>query len=129
MTSRLAALGAAAGLVLTLLVATAPAANAAWGTQHTFHGAKVQLCKVRTTGGYRVKVRVDNRGGRHTHHGSVGRTRNRQYDGVQVRAAAGRISTMKAVTYRAGDQLSWGAGEGEGINFGDAARIGLIPLC
>ena len=129
MTTRLAALGTVAGLVLTLLVATGPAAHAGWRTQHSFHGAKVQLCKVRGDGRLRIRVRVDNRNGRHTHHGSLGRTRNGRYTGVVVRAAAGRVSTVKALTYRAGDDLSWGGGETEGINFGDAVRLGRVPVC
>lgn len=129
MISRLSALGAVAALVLSLLVATAPAANAGWKSQHTFHGAKVQLCKVRTDGGHRVKVRLDNRRGRHTHTGSFGRVRNGKYTGAQVRAAAGRISGTKAVAVRAGDQLSWGGGEAEGISFGDVAFIRQIPVC
>jgi hypothetical protein len=130
MKTRLAALGTTSGLVLALLLAVAPSAHAAWGTQHTFHGAKVQLCKMTTAGGStRVRVRVDNRGGEHTHHGSVGRTRNGEYHSVQVRAAAGRVSSVKAITYRLGDDLDWGGGEGEGINFGDSTRIGRIPAC
>lgn len=129
MTSRLAALGTVAGLALTTVLVTAPAADAAWKTQQTFHGAKVQLCKTPAAGGWRVKVRVDNRNGDHVHHGSIGRTRNGKYAGVQVRAAAGRISPTKSVLYRAGDQLDWGGGEGEGINFGDMAVIGQITRC
>jgi hypothetical protein len=129
MTSRLAALAATLGLTLTLLVAAAPSASAAWKTQHTFHGAKVQLCKARMSGGWRVKVRLDNRNGKHVHHGAVGRDRNGIYDGVEVRAAAGRVSGVKSVTYRRGDDLLWGGGEGEGINFGDGTTIGRITVC
>lgn len=129
MTSRPTALAAAVGLTLGLLVATAPSASAAWQTQQTFHGAKVQLCKVRISGGWRIKVRLDNRRGDHVHHGAVGRDRNGRYTGVQVRAAAGRISSVKSVTYRAGDDLSWGGGEGEGINFGDMTTPGRISAC
>lgn len=129
MTSRLTALIVAVGLAFAGLVATAPSASAAWSTQHTFHGAKVQLCKARISGGWRVKVRLDNRNGKHVHHGSVGRTRGNDSVFATVRAAAGRVSGVKSVTYRAGDELSWGGGETEGINFGDQARIGRIAAC
>ena len=129
MTSRPAALAALAALILGLLVATAPSAHAAWDTQYRTHGAKIQLCKVPGDGYYRVRVRVDNRRGKHTHHGSVGRTRNGRYVGVVVRAAAGKVSRTKSVIYRNGDELSSGAGHQEGINFGDAARIQNIPRC
>lgn len=129
MSPRPAALTAAVALVLGLLVATAPAAQAAWGTQQTFHGAKVQLCKVRGDGYHRIRVRLDNRRGKHTHHGSVGRTRDNRYHGVIVRARAGKVSATKSIVYRSGDQLDWGGGEGEGINFGDAVRLGRVPRC
>lgn len=126
MTPRPAALATLAGLVLSSVLAVAPAAHAAWRTEHTFHGAKLQLCKAAP---WRIKVRVDNRNGDHTHHGSVGYTRNGDYDGVQVRAAAGRVSKARTITYRAGDELSWGGGEGEGINFGDLLRPAGLPRC
>lgn len=129
MTSRLTALIVAVGLALAGLVATAPSASAAWKTQHTFHGAKVQLCKARMAGGWRIKVRVDNRNGDHVHHGSIGRTRGNRSTFQTVRAAAGRISPVKSVTYRAGDTLDWGGGETEGINFGDMTTPSRISVC
>ena len=121
--SRALALTAMPGLVLATSLATAPAAHAAWSTQHTFHGAKVQVCK--TANGQRLKVRVDNRRGNHPHTGSV----NVGEAYVQVRAAAGRISGTKAIAFAPGDDLSWGGGEAAGIHFGDMIVLRKVSRC
>lgn len=132
MTSRLAALGLLTGLLIGLCLVVPPASQAAWGTQHTFHGAKLQLCKTRSEGSSRydvLRMRLDNRGARHVHHGSIGRNRNGRYTGVMVRAAAGRMSSVKSITFRSTDELIWGGGEGEGINFGDTVRLRDVRVC
>lgn len=128
---RLAALSSVAALVLTLLVVTAPAANAAWFTYYREHGAKVQVCKIRNQAdnSYTLKVRVDNRSASHAHTASLARTRRGEFAEVVVRAAAGRISSAKSLGYRVGDGLDWGFGEGNGISLGDIAFISDFPRC
>jgi hypothetical protein len=130
MTSRLAALTAAVGLVLTLLVATAPGASAAWGSVITIHGARLQVCKVPLGDGrQRLKVRLDNTRGGHTHLGGISRTRNGQRQDVDLRAAAGRVSQVRSLVWRRGDELSGGIGEVTGEGAGGGFSPGDVPRC
>ena len=127
---RLVSLASAAVLTGALLVSTAPAANAAWRTQHAFHGAKVQMCKVHVEGQrFELRVRVDNRDGKHAHTGAIFRTRNGTTATAMARAGAGGVSGYKALMVRSGDKLQSGAGEGEGIGMGDLLRLSDTPRC
>lgn len=129
--ARRAGVAAAACLLASgLLVSTAPAASAAWFTQHALHGAKIQVCKVHVEGQrYRVRVRVDNRNGKHVHVGQVQRTRNGNTASVTARAGAGAVSGAKSILVRTGDQLGSSAGESNGTVLGDTLRLGDLPRC
>ncbi len=127
---RLVSLASAAVVTGTLLVSTAPAANAAWGTQLMFHGATVQACKVHVEGQrFQLRVRVNNRGGKHAHTGAIFRIRNGNTASAMVRAGAGRVSGYKSLVVRSGDRLEAGAGEGDGIGLGAIFRLKDTPRC
>lgn len=132
MTKRLAVLGALTCLVLSSLAITAPAANAAWRNVMQIHGAKLQLCKVPLADGRtRIKARLDNRGGDHTHLGGVSAASDSDQPGrIEFRTGAGRLSPVKSMVFRRGERfLSAGMGETTGEGAGGDAAIRDLPRC
>lgn len=130
MKTRLTVLGLLTALLLAPMALLAPAANAAWGSVVTIHGARLQVCKVALGDGrQRIKVRLDNTRGGHTHLGGVSRTRGGQRQSVDLRAAAGRRSDVKSLVWRRGDQLSGGIGEVTGEGAGGGFSPGDVPRC
>ncbi len=87
------------------------------------------MCKVRVTGGYRIKVRLDNRRATHTHIGGLYRSRNGNTAQVRVKAARGRVSATKALLWRPGYQLSVGIGELDGRGLGGGIYPSSIARC
>ena len=130
MTKRLTALGVLPGLVLGALVLTGPAADAAWHDAMQIHGGKLQVCKVPLDGGRtRVKVRLDNRGASHAHLGGITRVRGDDQVQRNLRAAAGRLSDVKSLVLRRGDQLGAGMGETTGEGAGGELPLSTVSRC
>lgn len=130
MTHRLPVLGLLTALLLAPATLLAPAANASWGTVTAVHGARLQVCKVALGDGrQRLKVRLDNTRGAHTHLGGVSRTRNGHRLDVDLRAATGRRSGVETLVWRRGDLLTGGVGEVTGEGAGGDFSIGDVRRC
>lgn len=134
--ARLTALGMTAAAVPAALVITAPSADAAWKTVSRLHGARVELCKTHRSGDeYRIKMRLDNRAGKHTHVGGVSRVKDfRTVDSAGVRPAAGKVSKTKSIVWRTrwskdGQWISAGIGETNGQGHGGEVGFNQIPNC
>ena len=129
-TTRLTALGALTGLLLTSATVVAPSANAAWTTWGNRHGAKPQVCKVPLSGGsVRIKVRVDARQASHAHRVTIFRDRNGSFREIEVRAAAGRISGTNSIVLARGDEAGLTVHEPDGGAGGDMLQLGRITRC
>lgn len=129
-TTRLTALGALTGLLLTPLTLVAPAATAAWTSWGTIHGSRAQVCKVPLAGGStRVKLRVDNRGAGHAHRVSLFRDRNGSFHEIAVRAGAGQVSGVKSLVLAPGDEAGVTTHEPNGGAAGDMLRLGMVARC
>lgn len=114
-----------AGLGAASLVSALPAEAANWQTGAAVHKARTQLCKQPAAGGFRVKVRLDNSRGDHTHLGGVSGS-GRSAD---VRAAAGEVSKVKSIVVSAGATISVGIGEPTGEGLGDTLPVRQVGNC
>lgn len=114
-----------AGLGAASLVSALPAEAANWDTVAAVHKARTQACKQAVAGGFKVKVRLDNSRGDHTHLGgasSGGRS-------VEVRAAAGEVSKVKSFVVGPNAQISAGIGEPTGEGLGDTFPVRTLGTC
>lgn len=129
-TTRLTALGALTGLLLTALVLVAPTANAAWTTWGTIHGSKAQVCKVPLgDGSTRVKLRLDNRGAAHAHRVSLFRDRAGSFREIAVRAEAGAVSGVKSLVLARGDEAGVTTHDPDGGAAGEMLRLSAVARC
>jgi hypothetical protein len=130
MKHRITVLGLLAASALAPATVLAAPAHAAWEPLVTIHGAKLQVCKEPLGNGrQRVKVRLDNRGGDHTHLGGISRTRGDKRQSVELRVRAGRISQVDSIVWRRGDALTGGIGETNGQGAGTDFTPGDVPRC
>lgn len=130
MTTRLTVLGMLTCLVLGTMAFTGPAAHAAWTTQMRIHGAKLQLCKEPLGDGRtRMKVRLDNRAGSHTHLGGMSRTRDGEQVNANFRTPAGQLSGVKSLIWQRGDYFTAGMGEPTGEGAGGDFVLSNIARC
>lgn len=125
MTSRrIAALAGAALLGSSLIPLSTGSAQAASGFRAvvTSHGAKIEACKVKTNGGWRVKARLNNRGSNHAHRGGASGRAGK----VSFRAAKGKMSKAKRIpgVYRASEFISGGLD-----NVGAGAPVSWLRRC
>ena len=118
-----------APLVAVLLVTTSPPADAAWTQLTRIHDARLHACKVRQRHGWRIKLRINNRGGEHTHLGRIYRHRNGDYVTLQVRARAGRISKVKGINWRRGDAMDSGVFDTSGVGGGGGFHPSELERC
>lgn len=111
---------------VTALTVPAPA-QAAWETVTVVHDARLQLC-VQPVSGARpwIRVRLDNRAGRHAHRGSLGREGGAT---VTVRAAAGRWSDVGRLRWRVGGSYSSGISDLSGAGAGGGVDPRRLPRC
>jgi hypothetical protein len=125
---RLAA-AAVSSLVLAAasVVAAAPAHAADWTTVMAVHKSKTQLCKTAVPGGYRVKIRLDNRASDHPH--LAGMSKGSQGAQANVKAAAGEVSKVKSLVIGRGDELVVGMGEPTGEGMGGDQSLARIGSC
>lgn len=117
--------GAVAATALLLVTAT-PAA-AAWKTETTVHGAKLQACRATVDGKPVLKVRLDNRKGKHAHRGGIHRVGSEQ--SRTLRAAAGRISAVRQIGAPAGASFETYVGDINGPSAGGGVDVSRLPRC
>lgn len=101
-----------------LAVPTSAQAAKKWHRVDAMHGAKAQACKERSGTGWRIYIRVDNRGGSHWHRAELGNNSGRKY--VEVRTGAGRVSGVKSVWTTRGFSVGMGDANGD--------RGGWMPM-
>jgi hypothetical protein len=114
------------GLGSATVVAAAPAHAADWTTIVALHKGKAQLCKEPAAGGWRVRIRLDNRASAHGHTANLSRNRSRVFS---VRAQAGEVSKTKSVVVQRGDELSVGLAEPSGAGLGGSAQLSSVGRC
>lgn len=117
----------AAVAATALLLATATPATAAWKTETVVHGAKLQACRATVDDRPVLKIRLDNRQGKHAHRGGIHRTGSQQ--SRTVRAAAGRISAVKQIGAPAGASFETFVGEIDGPSAGGGVDVSRLPRC
>lgn len=110
-----------------LLLATAAPSAAAWKTETTVHGAKLQACRSTVDDRPVIQVRLDNRSGEHAHRGGIHRVDSEQ--SRTVRAAAGRISRVKRIGAPAGSGFDTFVGEINGPSAGGGVDVSRLPRC
>lgn len=113
------------GLGAASVVSTLPAEAAGWGTVMSVHKSRTQLCKEPVSGGWKVKIRLDNRSSDHGHNAgmSVGP------DSVTVRAKAGEVSKVKSLVVNRGEELTVGMGEPTGEGMGGDQELAQVGAC
>ncbi|WP_182525861.1 hypothetical protein [Nocardioides dongkuii] len=106
-------------MLLLGVTSSAPAA-AGWTSDTTIHDAKLQVCRTTVKGTAYLRLRLDNRAGKHAHRGGVYR-RTGGATSREVRAAAGRISAVKKIKITKNARFDTYVGE-----IGGAAAGGVI---
>lgn len=104
-------------------------AQAAWTNETNIHSAKAQLCKAKTRTGWLVKLRLNNRKGKHAHYGTLFRERGKRTVSIKVRANRGKISRTKALVWRRGDRLTTMVSELSGVGAGGGAAFWQLARC
>lgn len=122
-------LAVVAPLVAVSFALLASPAEAAWTTNTTVHDAKVQVCKVKREGGWKIKLRVDNRKADHGHYGTLFRMRGDHRTSVKVWARRGKVSELTSLRARKGDSLETMVSERNGVGAGGGIPIGAIARC
>ncbi|QIG45297.1 hypothetical protein G5V58_23365 [Nocardioides anomalus] len=122
-----AAVSTLAALTAACVAAAAPAHAADWTTVLSVHKAKTQLCKTPVPGGYRVKIRLDDRTSDHAH--LAGMSTGAEGASVDVKAAAGEVSKVRSLVVRRGDDLVVGMGEPTGEGMGGDQSLTRIGAC
>lgn len=133
MSHRLGAFLLASVLAGALILAAVPASAAVkWTSVMDMHGAKLQACKTKIDGGWRIRVRLNNA----SDHGHQAGFNIRDGSGDIVGRAFfnigdRRISPVRRVVYRPGNTIGAGMAEAgnDGGGGGGELRIGDIGRC
>ncbi len=123
------ATAAAAAMVVP---GTAQAAGPHWQTKATFSGAKLQVCKVKVPGAWKVRARIDGRKSKEKIYGSLivtkkGQTTKKNWQGTAAAHRIGKAGAIK-VPAKAGYSLMLGMGNG-GSGFGAPLKVKKINHC
>lgn len=93
----------------------------------TVHGAHLKVCKVKVGTALRIRVRVDNRLGAHRHAGLFANSRTGRT--LRFNVASGRISPVKTLRARSGDDFAGGLRESGTPEVGLGYRLSDIRRC
>jgi len=122
---------ASAAVAALALPGAAQAAGPHWQTKATFSGSKLQVCKVKVAGGWKVKGRVDGRKAKMKTYGSLIVTKKGQttktWQGSARAHHLGKAGSVKLPS-KTGYGLEFSMGNG-GAGYGGTLKITKIGRC